>query len=709
MRRADRASSMALATALLALLRPAALPAAEGVAGIADVVARTGVTAMNGVRHAPAARAAVIVERPLPTPAMPTPWIPFRPRALAAPRVPIGPSPAASLSMPGLADLSSFPPDTQGAVGPAHLVVMLNGGYLVQDRRGRTLRSASLLDFWAGLGVQDAFDPQVTYDPGIGRWIATAAAERRTPASSLLVAVSTSSNPIQPWHVYRVDGDPTDAAWLDQPWVGFTADAVVVQANMFTNADDPAGTQVLTFDKAALAAGAQADFLRFRVGDIGNGQHPAVTYDPGVTDVYLVQSWNADTGMIRLYRISGPAGGKLLSPVAFVAAPSTWAADGGTIGSQLGSPTPIDSGDARMQKVVYRNGTIWSVQGVFLPPSAPSRGAVQWWQLAPDGTLLQRGLLDDAAGGHTYAFPTLAVNRFDDVLIGYSRFSASEFASAAYAFRFAGDPAGSLRDDTLLKAGEASYVKTDRSGANRWGDYSAAVVDPANDGDLWTLQEYARPDNQWGTWWGRISPRCGNGVLDPGEQCDDGNTVDGDGCDSTCVPTACGNGVPSAGEECDDGNTVDGDGCSAGCEIECASDADCDDGDACTEDVCTAARCTSRACGQAAASCAVGGTRAMLVDGPACAPFPQKSRRALDKRLQKAGKRIDRAKSLAGRRGRRLVRRVDRDLRGVQKLARRLARRRRIEPACRDDVSAQIGALRAQVRDMILHTGVCMP
>lgn len=29
-------------------------------------------------------------------------------------------------------------------------------------------------------------------------------------------------------------------------------------------------------------------------------------------------------------------------------------------------------------------------------------------------------------------------------------------------------------------------------------------------------------------------PYCGNGVLDAGEQCDDSNTVSGDGCSSTC-------------------------------------------------------------------------------------------------------------------------------------------------------------------------------
>jgi cysteine-rich repeat protein len=62
---------------------------------------------------------------------------------------------------------------------------------------------------------------------------------------------------------------------------------------------------------------------------------------------------------------------------------------------------------------------------------------------------------------------------------------------------------------------------------------------------------------------------CGNGILDPGEQCDDGNTTDGDGCSATCQrEPRCGDGFVDAGEECDDGNTTSGDGCSATCALE---------------------------------------------------------------------------------------------------------------------------------------------
>ena len=58
---------------------------------------------------------------------------------------------------------------------------------------------------------------------------------------------------------------------------------------------------------------------------------------------------------------------------------------------------------------------------------------------------------------------------------------------------------------------------------------------------------------------------CGNDVVDPGEECDDGNGGSGDGCDATCHVEYCGDGVvnDNGQEQCDDGNTTSGDGCSA--------------------------------------------------------------------------------------------------------------------------------------------------
>ena len=44
---------------------------------------------------------------------------------------------------------------------------------------------------------------------------------------------------------------------------------------------------------------------------------------------------------------------------------------------------------------------------------------------------------------------------------------------------------------------------------------------------------------------------CGDGVLDNGEDCDDGNTFNGDGCRFNCTPEICGDEILDPGEECD--------------------------------------------------------------------------------------------------------------------------------------------------------------
>ena len=113
---------------------------------------------------------------------------------------------------------------------------------------------------------------------------------------------------------------------------------------------------------------------------------------------------------------------------------------------------------------------------------------------------------------------------------------------------------------------------------------------------------------------------CGNFIIDPWETCDDGNILPGDGCDSFClqevstsisIEVSCGDGVKDAGEECDDGNAEADDGCAPDCTIEVTivvtpicgdgvldTEEECDEGGAnadtagaqCRPD-CTSARC----------------------------------------------------------------------------------------------------------------------
>jgi len=80
-----------------------------------------------------------------------------------------------------------------------------------------------------------------------------------------------------------------------------------------------------------------------------------------------------------------------------------------------------------------------------------------------------------------------------------------------------------------------------------------------------------------------LTELCGDGVTQPSEECDDANTSNGDGCDATCLLEVCGNGILQLGEECDDANTVAGDGCRSDCTAEVCGDGLLDPGEECDD------------------------------------------------------------------------------------------------------------------------------
>src|SRR5205814_2139606 len=84
-----------------------------------------------------------------------------------------------------------------------------------------------------------------------------------------------------------------------------------------------------------------------------------------------------------------------------------------------------------------------------------------------------------------------------------------------------------------------------------------------------------------------VGALCGNGVVDPGEECDDGNTVSGDCCSAICF-------FEQGGCACNDANVCTDDSCdpATGDCVMTPNTAACDDGNACTtRDTCSNGAC----------------------------------------------------------------------------------------------------------------------
>jgi hypothetical protein len=423
-------------------------------------------------------------------------------------------SPAPSADFQALPDDGTvIPPDTQGAAGLDRLMVTLNSQIRIQDKAGNTLSTVSLASFWSSLGSGSPFDPRIAYDPFNNRWIFAAGAGAESSGSAILIGVSQSGDPAGNWNLYQVAADAQGTLWADFPSLGFNGKWIVVQANMFTvSGNSFAHSNIWAFDKANLYAGGSGAYTLLQ-STTGFTQSPAATYDNSLGTEYLLENWNGGAGELRLSQITGAVGSETLTEgIAYPAASAQWqdAAPTTNFAPQLGSSEGIDTDDDRILNCVYRNSSLWAAHTVYLPASGTvTRSAAQWWQIdmaaGALGRVLQFSRIDDPAGATFYAYPSIAVNKNNDALIGYSRFSASQYASAAYSLRMASDPASTTEGDALLMAGEAPYYQDFGTGDNRWGDYSNTVVDPVNDTDFWTIQEYASFSNNWGTWWGKLA------------------------------------------------------------------------------------------------------------------------------------------------------------------------------------------------------------
>lgn len=418
------------------------------------------------------------------------------------------------------------PPDTQGAVGTNHVMTMLNTEVRVQNRGGANLLRTPLPEWWSNARLGSfgrVLDPRVVYDPFNHRWIAVVLADDHSTTSALFLAVSLTSCPTNTgtngWNFLRIPADTNKPpqAWLDQPTVGFNRKWIVVHGNMINLTNAPATfacSHFWIFDKTNVyAGGSNYTFRAYTDPDRAGAIIPAVTLDDSLETLYLAQNANGTNGCLRVFSITGSIGSEVLNTNdgSYVNKDGlTWAdvaPNSLYVLPQLGTATTLFAADARLNNVVYRNGCLWAAHHVFLPPTNGLRTAVQWWQINPTNTsLLQCGRIEDAT--NFYAFPTIAANRFNDVLVGYSRFSTNQYPSANYSFRaFYDRPINALRPDRVLKEGEEAYTR------DRWGDYSATVVDPLNDADFWTIQEYTTTNpppagdyGRWATWWGQVKP-----------------------------------------------------------------------------------------------------------------------------------------------------------------------------------------------------------
>lgn len=397
-----------------------------------------------------------------------------------------------------------IPPDTMGSVGSHHIVELINGRYSVYRKSdGALIQTSSLNQFWSAAGVGftgSTFDPRILYDPYSERWFACSV-DNANGDNHFLIAVSSSSDPTTGWVGFAIDSDSTDRRWADYPTLGLNGDGVYVSANMF-----PIPGRGATGLLIAIVAIPKIDLLGGTPGVAGAtifesvsssitgiSVQPVVELDNQGQPAALLSNFQTGSGLFKRLNVTGDITSPILDTSGGLIAVSPFLSI-----SSADQPGPkqnleILNGSIFHTNVVKQNGAFWGVQTV----NRQGRAALRWFQIDADtNTLLQEGLIANSELNFFYG--SIAVNKFDDVVIGFSGSGETQFASSYAVTGTTFSRVTTFGPPVQLKPGNGAYLLTS-SGRNRWGDYSATVIDPADPFAFWTFQEFVSSEDRWST------------------------------------------------------------------------------------------------------------------------------------------------------------------------------------------------------------------
>lgn len=413
---------------------------------------------------------------------------------------------------------TAYPPDPILAVGPNHVMVLVNSSFRIFDKDGNLLYDRDLGNWFASTGVDPGTsDPQVLYDHYAKRWIMLIG--DFSEPYNFLISVSQDSNPIGTWYNWALPatlGDSVTGNLPDYPQMGYDEQAVYICSREFGSG--PFMNRVRIIPKTDLyqvSPGAVHwnDYWDFRDPEQTtvalDGIRPSIEYNsPGVH--FLVNSSPFEPGTyLTVWTIANPLSGAVITARNIPCVQYSGASNAGYLGLGPGGYA-IEAGGSQIHaKAIYRDSSLYMVHSVA-SGTDNKYSAVHYVKVNPFTGANEE---DVAMGleGFWHFYPALMVNPAHDVMITITRSGNTEYAGAFLTARRASE-SGVLSPSVLLKPGVAPYDMASPSyPRNRWGDYLGIGLDPVDTTGFWVQGMYATTASEQETWVGmtKVGPLPG--------------------------------------------------------------------------------------------------------------------------------------------------------------------------------------------------------
>lgn len=442
-----------------------------------------------------------------------------------------------------------IPPDTAGAAGPSHVVIVVNSAIQWYTKAGVQQNSQTLSSFFTSQSpATRTFDPKVIYDQYAERFVVLTMERVESNGvspniSRVFLAVSDDNNPNGTWYYTTLNTEETigsNQSWADFPGLSVDSEAIYFTTNMFAHNNQPnprsfTGERLWIIAKSPFYTGGAATANRYdpvtATGAVLITMQPTQMYGdtPGGIGTFMVGYSRINDGVnryLQIIRVNNP-----LSSPTFTLEQTPFGAaavvDNGAFNNapQMGTTRTIATNDPRVsQNGVWRNNLLY-LAAPTVPPVGANAGqvTVRWFRVntAAASVVADQGIVggeDIAAGTYTF-FPTVSVDNAGNMAIGFSASGPNIYPGAYYTGRLVADAPGTTQPSAALRAGLDYYIRdftTSTTEQSRWGDYTGIWLDPQNERTFWIFNEFAltrgtvissfpEEDGRWGTAFGAFT------------------------------------------------------------------------------------------------------------------------------------------------------------------------------------------------------------
>jgi len=402
----------------------------------------------------------------------------------------------------------SIPPDPNMAVGPNHVVVVLNDEWAVFDKNGTELFREDF-NSWFENFTDNIFDPKIVYDHHDDRFIWTALAKNADDQTSYwYVMISSGSSGTGLWWFYKLNaklngGTPTPY-WADYPYIGYDTEAVYVTGNMIENWPfvdwDPKYSKIRILPKSDVY---NADPVAYSDlwGMTDNGVDTSFSivpcevmsfpnFMPLVNFRWFDPGSNDTADYVVLWKLTNPTTNPAIQGQQITVNEYFLPPFGQQPPGSGGNDYYVPNIDCRAMNAVYYLNYVYTIHTTGYEWAANNvRSALQYYKIhAPSNTITWDGLYGNAS--YDYFYPAIHVNKaFQDVAIVFGRSGTTEFPSIRHSGRRTAD--GTMQSSAYVVPGVATYE------GSRWGDYFGISLDPDDDETFWVGGQYMDAVSSW--------------------------------------------------------------------------------------------------------------------------------------------------------------------------------------------------------------------